>query len=144
MEQSILLSVKKALGVAPDDESFDLDIITFINGEFSTLSGLGVGPKAGFVIEDDSTEWSEFIDPDVADPEEGESNRVKLAQAKMCVILRTRLLFDPPAAGFHVDAITKQLQEFEWRLNVNRENVEWEDPNPRVIPGVTLVPEEVE
>jgi hypothetical protein len=139
MEQSILLSVKKALGVSPDDESFDLDIMMYINGEFSTLNGLGVGPAEGFVIEDESSEWSEFIDPD-----EDETSKVKLSQAKTCVILRTRLLFDPPTQAFLLEAVKDQLREFEWRLNVNRENEEWVDPNPRppLIPSVVV--EEVE
>ena len=47
MENSILLSTKKVLNVSPDDPSFDMDILTFINSAFSTLHDLGVGPVGG-------------------------------------------------------------------------------------------------
>lgn len=131
MEQSILRSVKKALGVGDDDESFDLDILMHINTEFSTLHDMGVGPEEGFVVEDDSVEWGDFLDAD--------EEKVQLSRVKTAVILRTRLLFDPPNTSFVMDAMTKQLQEAEWRLNVKREGEEWEDPTPPKVPVVEEV-----
>lgn len=126
MEQSILLTVKKGVNVAPDDLSFDLDIITSINAEFSTLTDLGVGPEEGFVIEDETTEWGDFLDPD--------ENKVELSKVKTAVILRTRILFDPPAQVFLLEALKNQLQEMEWRLNVNREGQDWVAPTPLSVP----------
>ena len=125
MEQSILKSTKKILGVGPDDASFDPDIITHINSEFSILHDLGVGPQAGFVIEDDVVEWVEYL-PD-------EEDLVKLGKVKTCVWLRARLLFDPPTSGYLLDAIKEQLREHEWRLSMNREETEWVDPDPPVV-----------
>lgn len=119
MEQSILKSTKKILGIDPADESFDLDIITHINSAFSTLHDLGVGPEDGFVIEDDETLWEDYLD----DP-------VQLSQVKTCVYLRTRLLFDPPTAGYLLTAAQEQLRECEWRLNTRREAEAWVDPDP--------------
>lgn len=121
MEQSILKSTKKTLDVDPDDESFDLNIITHINSAFSVLTDLGVGPPGGFVIEDESAAWDSYLPDD--DP-------VKLSQVKTIVHLRTRLLFDPPQVGFLLEAIKKQIEEAEWRLSVNREETEWVDPDP--------------
>jgi hypothetical protein len=126
MEQSILKSTKKVLGVGDDDPSFDLDIITHINSAFSTLNDLGVGPEAGFVIEDDSTEWEEFY-PNEDDPAK---LKVQLSKVKTAVFLRVRLIFDPPTTSFLLEAMQKQLGEAEWRLNVNRETTEWVDPDP--------------
>lgn len=123
MEQSILKSTKKILGLEPDDTSFDLDIITHINAEFSTLTGLGVGPEAGFVIEDDTVEWESYL---ADDP-------IKLSHVKTAIYLRVRILFDPPAQSFLVEAIKEQLLEAEWRLNTNREGTEWIDPDPPVL-----------
>ena len=120
MEQSILKSTKKTLGVDPGDTSFDLDIITHINSEFSTLTDLGVGPAEGFVIEDDSAEWESYLADD----------QVKLSKVKTCIYLRSRLLFDPPVQGFLLDAVKEQLREAEWRLSTNREATEWADPDP--------------
>jgi hypothetical protein len=106
MEQSILKSTKKILGVGVDDDSFDLDIITHINTAFSTLQQLGVGPETGFVIEDDSTEWGDFLDPT--------AEKVKLSQAKTVVYLRTRLLFDPPTSAYLLDAAQIGDGETHW------------------------------
>lgn len=119
MEQSILKSTKKVLQIGPDDQSFDLDILTHINSAFSNLNDLGIGPEAGFVVDDEYVEWESYL---ADDP-------VKLSKVKTYVYLRTRLLFDPPATTFHLNAVQEQLKEVEWRLNVNRENTEWVDPN---------------
>jgi hypothetical protein len=120
MEQSILKSTKKILGVGDDDASFDLDIITHINAEFSTLTDLGVGPEGGFIIEDETAEWESYLDDD----------QIKLSKVKACVWLRARLLFDPPTSSYHLEAVKDQLREQEWRLNTNREATEWVDPQP--------------
>lgn len=131
MEQSILNTVKKAVSVAIDDPSFDLDIIGAINAEFSTLTDLGVGPEIGFVIEDDTAVWTDFLDT-----EEDAEKQIMLSKVKMAVVLKTRLLFDPPLQSFLIDAIKAQLGELEWRLNVNRESADWVDPLP---PDVLVV-----
>ena len=121
MEQSILTSTKKILGVGETDTSFDLDIITHINTAFSTLTQLGVGPVEGFMIEDADSEWDEFI---------GEDSRYQ--SVKSYVFLKVRQLFDPPTTSYLIDAVNKQINELEWRLNVNRERTDWVDPNPIV------------
>lgn len=119
MENSILKSTKKILGLSPDYTVFDLDIITHINTVFSTLTQLGVGPANGFMIEDDGPEWSDFIGDDT-----------KINSVKTYVFLRVRLFFDPPPTSFVIAALEKQVLELEWRLNVHREDTEWADPNP--------------
>lgn len=120
MEQSILKSTKKVLHIGPDDDSFDLDIMTHINSAFSTLNDIGVGPTAGFAIEDDIAKWSDFLPNDT----------VQLGRVKTFVLLHSRLAFDPPSTAFLVEAAQKQLDEVTWRLNVKREESEWADPDP--------------
>jgi len=121
MEQSILKSTKKILGIAEDYTVFDLDIITHINSAFSTLTQLGVGPAEGFIIEDDTALWTDFIDVDV----DFQWNSVK-----SYVFLRVRMLFDPPQTSYLISASERQIQELEWRLNIHREETDWVDPNP--------------
>lgn len=128
MEQSILKSTKKVLQIGDDDNSFDLDIMTHINSAFSTLNDLGVGPEAGFTIEDDAPEWEDFL-PGAEDVED----KVQLSRTKTFVFLHCRLLFDPPATTFHLNAAQEQLNELTWRLNVRREGEEWVDPDPPVL-----------
>ena len=117
MEQSILTSTKKILGIAADYTAFDLDIITHINAAFSTLTQLGVGPAEGFMIEDADAEWYDFIE-----------NDSQLNTVKSYVFLKVRQLFDPPTTSYLIAAVDKQIQEFEWRLNTRREETEWVDP----------------
>jgi len=123
LEQSILTSTKKILGISPDDTSFDLDIITHINSAFSTLSDLGVGPAEGFVIEDETAQWDSYLS----------GNPIELSKVKSCVWLETRLSFDPPTLSFLLDAAKAQLLEKQWRLNVNREATEWTDPESDLV-----------
>lgn len=124
MEQSILTSTKKVLQIGPDDDSFDLDIMTHINDAFSTLNDIGVGPEEGFTIEDADPEWEEFL-PDSED-------KVQLSRVKTFVFLHTKLRFDPPATTFHLNAAQEQLTEVTWRLNVKNEETDWVDPDPPV------------
>lgn len=112
MEKSILKSTKKILGLGDDYDVFDLDVITHINAVFSTLQQLGVGPAAGFMIEDDGPTWDDFL---LNDP--------RLNNVKTYVYLRVRLLFDPPATSFAISAMQEQIKEFEWRLTVTTDPV---------------------
>ncbi len=119
METSILKSVKKILGLPADYTAFDLDIITHINSVFSTLQQLGVGPAAGFMIEDDTDVWDTFLGADI-----------RLNSVKTYVYLRVRMLFDPPQTAHLIAAMKEQIQEMEWRLNVHVEDTIWVDPDP--------------
>lgn len=121
MEQSILTSTKKVLGISADYTVFDLDIITHINTAFSTLTQLGVGPAEGFMIEDAEDVWPDFI------VEDFQYNSVK-----SYVFLKVRQLFDPPQTSYLIAATEKQIQELEWRLNVHREETGWVNPNPPI------------
>lgn len=114
---SILTSTKKILGIDASYDVFDVDIITHINSVFSTLNQLGIGPTAGFMIEDDTAEWDAFLE-----------NDLRLNAVKTYVYLRVRMLFDPPQTSFHIAAMEKQIQELEWRLNVQREEESWVEP----------------
>lgn len=128
MSNSILISIKKLLNLAEDDTTFDMDIVLHINSVFSTLNQLGVGPSVGFMIEDAEATWSDFLG---SDP--------RLNHIKTYMFLRAKLLFDPPATGFGTKALEDQIKEHEWRLNVQREDSEWVDPNPiRVVTETVL------
>lgn len=125
MEQSILKSTKKILGIGPDDTSFDLDVLTHINSTFSDLQQIGVGPLEGFGIEDDSVEWADYIEDDSE----------QLNRVKTYMYLKVRMLFDPPTTSYLLDAYTKQLEQCEWRLSVTREHTGWIDPDPVPVPS---------
>ena len=46
MEDSILVTVKKMLGIPADYTAFDVDVIVLINSTLMTLRQLGVGPDS--------------------------------------------------------------------------------------------------
>lgn len=110
-KDSILISIKKLLGISKDCTDFDTDIIIHINTTFMILNQLGVGEE-GFQIEDNSSTWDEFV------------NLEQLSAVKSYVHLKVKLLFDPPTNSFLVDAINESIRELEWRLNVKAENYE--------------------
>ena len=103
---SILLTVKKGIGIDPSYEAFDPDIIMHINSVLFILTQEGIGPKEGFNITGQDETWEDFL---------GESN-TKLSAVQSYVALKTRLLFDPPQSGTLNEQITKLISELEWRL----------------------------
>jgi hypothetical protein len=115
---SILTSVKKVLGLAEDYTAFDKDVVLFSNTAFSTLSELGIGPIDGFMIEDSGPTWDTFLNDDKT-----------MNDVKTYVYLRVRILFDNASlTSYMIEAMDKQIKEFEWRLNVKREATAWTDP----------------
>lgn len=115
MDDSILATIKKMLGLAAEYTAFDQDIIVLINSQFMVLQQLGVGTKDahGFAIKDYSEKWKDFL-----------VNDVNLRAVKEYIYMKVRMVFDPPGNSFVMDAYKQQCQELEWRLNVQAESVE--------------------
>ena len=111
--ESILLSVKKMLGVSEEYTFFDPDIIMSINSVLSVLTQVGVGPSDGFQIEDESATWNDFL-----------SDAKKLNSVKSFIHLRVKLLFDPPMSSAVTEVMKQQAEEFLWRLNVEADTKE--------------------
>ena len=107
---SILNSIKKLLGISPNDDGFDQEVKDLINAEFLTLHQLNVGPEEGFSITDENDVWSSYTD------------NLHLQDAvRQFVYLRVRLIFDPPASTTVSDSIKDRISELEFRLNVQAE-----------------------
>jgi hypothetical protein len=119
MPSSILTDTKKILGIVEEDTTFDPDILIHINTVFSVLNSLGIGPTAGFIIEDKTPTWEDYLGTDL-----------NLSSVKTYIYLRVRIFFDPPASSFVLTAMQEQIRELEWRLNVEREHTQWVDPDP--------------
>lgn len=111
MEESILTSIKKLLGLTEEYTNFDADIIMHINSVFMILNQLGVGPANGFRIEDENATWDEFITEDD-----------NLDAVKSYIHLKVKLLFDPPLNSAVMEAMKQTINELEWRLNVKAES----------------------
>ena len=108
---SILVSIKKLLGLASDYHEFDGDIIIHINSVFSILQQLGVGPAEGFSITSEQETWANFID-----------DNKKVNDVITYVYLKVRQYFDPPTNSSILNAQQELIRELEWRLNVAVDN----------------------
>lgn len=104
MNESILTSIKKLLGITEEYTHFDADIIMHINSVFMILMQLGIGPADGFSISDSDPVWSDFL-----------SDATWLESVKSYVYLKVKLVFDPPQSGTVIGSMEKLISEFEWR-----------------------------
>lgn len=110
MDESILSSIKLALGISPELDVFDEDVLLYINSGFTNMLDVGLGPEDGFSVTDYSQTWDSFGEP------------VKiLSQVKTYILMYVRQLFDPPQTGPLNEVITKQLGEWLWRLAERKE-----------------------
>lgn len=107
MQESILTSIKKLLGITEEYTHFDTDILMHINTVFLILMQLGVGPDSGFYVSDDSAVWSDFLPSDK-----------QLEAVKTYVYLRVKMMFDPPQSGTVTQSTENLIKELEFRLNV--------------------------
>lgn len=107
-EESILNSIKKLLGLEPDYTPFDTDLIMHINSVIMILRQMGVGPSSGYSITGPEETWADYLG----------SDEPLLEAVKSYIYLKVRTVFDPPSNSYVMDAIQKQISEYEWRLNV--------------------------
>lgn len=114
MDDSILLSIKKMLGLDADYDAFDTDVILNINTALMVLVQHGVGVP-GFSITGESETWSQFL-----------KGYKDFEAVKTCVYLRVRLIFDPPTSSYVTTALENQLRELEWRLYIQADGGEYE------------------
>ena len=108
MDESILDSVKKLLGVAICNTDFDQDIIIHINSVLFILSQMGIVKTDDFEVVDQSKSWREILT----------SDQYNLFAVKSWVGLKVRMLFDPPTSSILAEAIAANLKELEWRIYI--------------------------
>jgi hypothetical protein len=111
MDDSILTSTKKVLGLSDTYTAFDLDIITFINTAFATLFQLGVISDSLIAIGGKDEVWADL-----------ELSLHEESLVKTYTFLKVRMLFDPPTTGFLIESMESQLAEQEWRLSAFAES----------------------
>lgn len=115
MNESILTSVKKELGITEEYEHFDDAVITAINSVLAILTQLGVGPRTGFRITDKLPVWSDLL-----------NNDKRLEMVKDFVYLRVRLLFDPPQNASLANVQETLAKELEWRIMIAADQTEFD------------------
>lgn len=114
MEDSILNSIKKSLGITPEYTQFDPEIIMHINSVFMFLQQIGVGPTNTYSIESDSETWTDFF---------SSANVKDVNAAKSLMFLKVKMLFDPPTIGSVNESYNKLIDELTWRCLIEGDNV---------------------
>lgn len=113
---SILSTVKKLAGnMTQEYEYFDMDLLVFTNSTLAILTQLGVGPDEGFLINDVTAKWSDFIG-------EG-NNKVLFGLVKAYVPLKVRQKFDPATSTVVSNSLDACIAELEWRIREAAEDL---------------------
>ena len=111
LEEKILSSIKKLLGLNDGVTVFDTDIVIHINTVFANLTQMGVGPQddegknIGFKISTGNEVWGDFTENDIL-----------IENVKTYVYIKVKMVFDPPTSSALIDAYNAQAKELEWRL----------------------------
>jgi len=109
-ESDIILStVKEQVNIEDETTEFDSDIRSLVNSAFFSLYQVGVGPSKPFFISDTTT-WEEFV------------TEVPKDVVLEYIVLKTRLVFDPPATSTIIDAYKDRISELEFRMNIEVDN----------------------
>lgn len=109
MDDIILITIKKMLGLSSDDESFDHDIIIHINGTLMILHQLGVSALESLEGVADDTTWGDCFGSDIG--------YIALNAIKNYIYLKVRKGFDPPQSSTAMESLDSLIKEYEWRIN---------------------------
>ena len=107
--KSILVDIRKAVGLTEDNSEFDTDLLIHINSAIGRLNQNGVGKS--IPISDDTTTWK-----DLMDDEQVEGNRY-FHMVPSFVMLSTKIIFDPPPPSA-VEYYSRNVDETLWRLKI--------------------------
>lgn len=111
MDEIILLTVKRMLGISDEDKAFDMELVVFINTALMVIHEVGVGADDFRITPEGEETWHDFIE-----------DNVDLIGVQTFVYLKVRIAFDPPQSSYVLDSMQKQADELLWRLNVTSEN----------------------
>lgn len=104
---SILMDVRIACGVDKDDDSFDSELIQYINSDLTENQQLADIGTPGFVVTDLSETWEMY-------------NPVHVEVNPMIALLvgkRVKLNFDPPQSSQVMQSMKDTIERLEYRLN---------------------------
>ena len=111
LDDSILVTIKKMLGLDLEYQAFDTDVVVLLNSAFMKLQQIGVGPVAGFALNGRMDQmWSDFLPADTM-----------LEAVKTYLYLSVKMIFDPPGNSYVMDAMKTEKEELEWRLREQAE-----------------------
>lgn len=102
----ILSTIKKTIGIAQEDVSFDEDLILYINATLLILSQLGLKEADKTPVINSETTWDELL-----------GDRTDLEVVKTYIHFKVKNMFDPPTSSALMEANKNIIAELEWRIN---------------------------
>lgn len=118
-DTSILTSVKQGLGgIPPDNTDFDENLVLHINTVLQRFYQLRIGPiDKPFRITGVNETWGDFLGAETC-------LDAYMEMCKSDLVLRVRLLFDPPDSSYAIENIKALIKEFEWCMNAQVDDVD--------------------
>lgn len=106
---SILVDVKLNIGINPEESHFDQDLVSLINGGFSSLAQLGVNYN---IVVDESTDWPDFPSATMS------------GLTKEFICRKVKSIFDPTASATIKESLHTYITELEGRIMLEVEHPE--------------------
>lgn len=105
MQDTILTTIKLMLGLDPNYNPFDTEVVVHINSALNVLYQLGLSNHP--LVINQSTTWGDLF-----------GSRTDLEAVKTWIYLKVKILFDPPTSATVLEAFQREVKELEWRINV--------------------------
>ena len=106
ISDSVLITVKEAIGIDRNNTDFDQDLIIAINTVLFILYQEGLADKS-YKVKDHSKTWSDIL-------LNGETPEA-ISSIIQWTALRVKMLFDPPTSSVLGEAVKGGIDELEWR-----------------------------
>ena len=111
MDESILITIKKMLGIDSENTDFDFDIMMCINMALLNLLQLGIGPEEGFAVTSADQVWSDFL-----------SDSNLLLAVPTYIHLKVKMIFDQQSmSSIMRDMCQAECEQLEWRMREQAE-----------------------
>lgn len=109
LTNSILKDIRESVGLGPDVDSFDTELLMHVNAHISRLNQNGVGKL--ITVSDVETTWEDLIDTTQVD------GNVHFKLVPLYMTLATKIIFDPPPPST-VEYYSRTVDELLWRLKL--------------------------
>lgn len=112
MDDSILNTAKRKIGIDYDCTDFDDVLIDDSNSALMILNQEGLGVD-GFRITGKNEKWSDFL----------KSNQLDVSVIKSWFALKVQMMFDPPTTNVLLQSKNEMLKELEHRFYITENYV---------------------
>lgn len=107
LKSSVLDTVKKHVGLFPEDGEFDVELINHINSALFVMYETITLTTMPMITSRQET-WEDILTKEVME---------QYLVIPSYIGLRVKLIFDTPINSFAIEALKKQISEYEYRMS---------------------------